>query len=133
MSVDERNRFKEDVHTIWNNVNLTGEQKRLALSALSARFNKSVFVNIIEEPEQNLFPTSQWKMLQSLLEFNAMNEGKEILPVNSCTDDVSIYEMDNKGFLNILSDYNGIPSDDNFLNNMFVSVQQTNTISISLN
>jgi predicted ATPase len=161
MSSEERSRFKEDVQKIWNNINLTDEQKRVALSVLSSKFNKTAFVNIVEEPEQNLFPSSQWQMLQSLLAFNNMNAGNklimtthspylisyltiaikakkiiddisgnnkellmpkisEIISLNSCinTDSVSIYELDEKtGTIKSLSKYNGIPSDDNFLNN----------------
>ncbi|KPA17132.1 ATPase AAA [Candidatus Magnetomorum sp. HK-1] len=58
---------------------LTDEQKRVALSVLSSKFNKTAFVNIIEEPEQNLFPSSQWKILQSLLEFNNINSSNQLI------------------------------------------------------
>jgi hypothetical protein len=161
MSSEEMIRFQKGVQEIWNNNNLTDEQKRAALSVLSSKFNKTAFVNIVEEPEQNLFPTSQWKMLQSLLEFNNMNVDNklimtthspylinylsiaikakkvldtlrednrkeliagvsEIISIKSCieADEVCIYELDDKGFINILSNYNGIPSDNNFLNNL---------------
>jgi AAA15 family ATPase/GTPase len=33
----------------------------------------------VEEPEQNLFPSSQWQMLQSLLKLNNMNEGNKLI------------------------------------------------------
>ncbi len=79
MTGKEMLRFKKDVKNIWDNDNLTDEQKRIALSVLSTKFNKSAFINIVEEPEQNLFPTSQWQMLQSLLQFNAMNEGNKLI------------------------------------------------------
>lgn len=79
MSSDEMQRFKKGVEEIWNNNNLTDEQKRVALSVLSAKFNKTAFINIVEEPEQNLFPTSQWQMLQSLLKCNAMNKGNKLI------------------------------------------------------
>ena len=79
MSPEERTRFKDDAQKIWNNDSLTDEQKRLMLSALSAKFNKTAFINIIEEPEQNLFPSSQWQMLQSLLAFNSMNVGNKLI------------------------------------------------------
>lgn len=79
MSSDEMQRFKKGVEEIWNNNNLTDEQKRVALSVLSAKFNKTAFINIVEEPEQNLFPTSQWQMLQSLLKCNSMNKGNKLI------------------------------------------------------
>lgn len=84
MSSEEMQRFKKGVEDIWSNDNLTDEQKRIALSVLSAKFNKTSFINIVEEPEQNLFPTSQQKMLYSLLEFNNMNkENKLIMTTHS--------------------------------------------------
>ena len=53
MSSDELKRFKKGVEEIWSNDSLTNEQKRVALSVLSSKFNKTAFVNIVEEPEQN--------------------------------------------------------------------------------
>lgn len=71
MSADELARFRKGVQDIFANDALTEEQKRVALSVLSSRFNKTAFINIVEEPEQNLFPASQWDMLKSLLSFNS--------------------------------------------------------------
>ncbi|MCP6711396.1 ATP-binding protein, partial [Klebsiella pneumoniae] len=51
----------------------------MAVSALSRRFNKSAFINIVEEPEQNLFPSSQWEMLKSLLEFNRQGKSNRLV------------------------------------------------------
>lgn len=79
MSSEEMKRFKKGVEDIWSNDNLTDEQKRIALSVLSAKFNKTAFINIVEEPEQNLFPTSQQKMLFSLLDFNNINKGNKLI------------------------------------------------------
>ena len=79
MSSEELQRFKKGVEDIWSNNSLTDEQKRVALSVLSSKFNKTAFINIVEEPEQNLFPTSQWQMLQSLLKCNSMNKGNKLI------------------------------------------------------
>ncbi|TDB67338.1 AAA family ATPase [Arundinibacter roseus] len=79
MSSEEMQRFKKGVEDIWSNDNLTDEQKRIALSVLSSKFNKTAFINIVEEPEQNLFPSSQQKMLFSLLEFNNINKGNKLI------------------------------------------------------
>jgi hypothetical protein len=48
------------------------------------------------------------------------SEISKIVPVKSRidADKVSIYEIDDSGAVNILSNYNGIPSDDNYLNNL---------------
>lgn len=79
MSSEELQRFKKGVEEIWRNSSLTDEQKRIALSVLSSKFNKSAFINIVEEPEQNLFPKSQWQLLQSLLNFNNLNQGNKLI------------------------------------------------------
>ncbi|MDR2410228.1 MAG: ATP-binding protein [Bacteroidales bacterium] len=79
MSNDEIKRFKDAVQGILQNDDLTNEQRRAALSVLSSKFNKTAFVNIVEEPEQNLFPLSQWQLLQSLLRFNNMNSGNKLI------------------------------------------------------
>ena len=79
MSADETDRFKKSVASIFANDSLTEEQKRAALSVLSARFNKKAFINIVEEPEQNLFPSSQWDILKSLLAFNSLGERNRLI------------------------------------------------------
>jgi len=84
MSSNELRRFKKGVADVWGNKDLTDEQKRAALSVLSLKFNKTAFINIVEEPEQNLFPSSQWKMLKSLLEFNnSSSDNKLIMSTHS--------------------------------------------------
>lgn len=84
MSSEEEIRFKKGVQEIWSNNSLTDEQKRIAISALSSKFNKTAFINIVEEPEQNLFPSSQSQMLQSLLSINNMTpENKLIITTHS--------------------------------------------------
>lgn len=79
MNSEERQRFKKGVEEIYNNNEFTDEQRRIALSALSSKFNKTAFINIVEEPEQNLFPSSQWQMLQSLLRYNNMSTDNKLI------------------------------------------------------
>lgn len=79
MNSDELDRFRQGVAEIYGNPNLTADQRRIAISTLSSKFNKSAFINIVEEPEQNLFPVSQWQMLKSLLEFNNSNKNNKLI------------------------------------------------------
>ncbi len=159
MSSDELDRFKKGVAGIWSNDNLTDEQRRAALSVLSSKFNKTAFINIVEEPEQNLFPSSQRQVLNSLVAFNNMSHGNkliittpspyiinyltlaikseqlnrkiaeinqpelnkrlyDIVPLASLlkADDCVIYEIDDKGNIVKLDTYQGLPSDENKLN-----------------
>ena len=70
MSGEEISRFRKEIEQLYKDKHLSDEQKRIAISALPQKFNKTSFVNIVEEPEQNLFPTSQRDMLYSLLKIN---------------------------------------------------------------
>ncbi len=161
MSSEELERFRKGVKEIYENKTLTEDQRRVAISALSSNFNKSAFINIVEEPEQNLFPSSQRQILNSLLEFNNMNQGNKlvmtthspylinylthsvkaaillekiklskksnelseklniVVPVHSTVSpsDWVVYELnEGDGTITKLKDYNGLPSDANYLN-----------------
>ena len=75
MDEQQRETFKKESAKILSDKTYTEEQKRILLSNLAAQFNIKRTLNIIEEPEQNLFPTSQQGMLYKLFEFN--NKSKE--------------------------------------------------------
>ena len=79
MSSEETVKFQKGLRAIWDNEYLSEIQKRKAISELASVFNKSAFVNIVEEPEQNLFPFSQWKMLQSLLAINNITPDNKLI------------------------------------------------------
>lgn len=84
MSGGEREKFKKESAAILNNPEYTDEQKRLLLSLLAGKINVKRTLNIIEEPEQNLFPSSQRKMLNALLEFNnSVAENQLIITTHS--------------------------------------------------
>ena len=84
MSPKELNRFRKSIAEIFSNKSLKEDQKRAAIQVLSERFNKSAFVNIVEEPEQNLFPSSQWEMLKSLVRFaNQLQDNKLLITTHS--------------------------------------------------
>ena len=79
MNNRELERFRKSISEIFSNSDLTSEQKRIAISVLSSKFTKTAFINIVEEPEQNLFPNSQWEILKSLLFFNNMSKGNKLI------------------------------------------------------
>jgi len=158
MTEDERERFRKLISDIVNNPTFSEDQRRSAMNAVSARFTKTAFINIVEEPEQNLFPTSQWDMLAGLLKINNMSSGNKLImtthspyiinymtlfikayQINSMAlspeknqdlnkivpaesrlspNQLFVYELDEKtGLYSRLEDYNGMPSDENYLNN----------------
>ena len=75
MSSGEREIFKKQSAEILSNPAFTDEQKKMLLSTIASKINIKRTINIIEEPEQNLFPESQRSMLNSILGFN--NEVKD--------------------------------------------------------
>ncbi len=84
MDLTDRSRFKEFVEAIWNNREMTEEQKQDAISVVAKQFNSSSFINIVEEPEQNLYPSSQREILYSLLKLNnKLDSNKLIITTHS--------------------------------------------------
>ena len=49
------------------------------LSTALRMFDKNHLMNIVEEPEQNLYPESQWKLLESLLILNNQIKGNKLV------------------------------------------------------
>ncbi len=84
MDEQQRETFKKESAKILADKTYTEEQKRILLSNLAAQFNIKRTLNIIEEPEQNLFPTSQQGMLNKLLEYNnKVKDNKLIITTHS--------------------------------------------------
>jgi predicted ATPase len=60
----------------------SGLQSSIPLFLVSdylSKFNKKSFVNIVEKPEQNLFPVSQMKMIKSLVSICNRNEDGNLI------------------------------------------------------
>jgi predicted ATPase len=151
-----------EVAQIMMNSNYDIGQKNSMVAEIYAKYHSTCFINIIEEPEQNLFPTAQKQLLFSLLEYNNILTGNKLImtthspylinyltlaieagnllrkirdaekessfpenvyrlvPKESTVNagDVAIYEMDEiSGTISLLAKYNGLPSDENKLNN----------------
>lgn len=63
---------------------ILAKEDGILLTEKLKRYISSSFVNIVEEPEQNLFPTSQQKVINSLLEYNnAIKENKLVICTHS--------------------------------------------------
>ncbi len=78
MSAEERRRLREQVDFILKSkLPLVVQQE--ALESLTARFRREVLLNVVEEPEQNLFPTSQRAVLYELLRYANTIAGSELV------------------------------------------------------
>lgn len=79
LNVDQAVRLSNEIMDIMNDNSLSGDEKATKANRVRNKYFNKCFYNIVEEPEQNLFPSSQWEMLKSLLEFNNMTEGNKLL------------------------------------------------------
>ena len=79
VSLEETQTLRSRILAILKNEKLTDEIRNQAIELLSSVTKNDCFINVVEEPEQNLFPSSQRSILHSLLEFNNMNEGNKLI------------------------------------------------------
>ena len=84
LSGEEQKKLQAQVQKIISDDSLAEELKEAALKLLSSQYRNECFLNIVEEIEQNLFPTSQKNVLYKLLEFaNLRKDDKLILTTHS--------------------------------------------------
>ena len=79
LSVEELQRLRMEVNKVINNPGLSDEVREAALAGISKRYRYSGFVNIVEEPEENLFPSSQKSVLYSLISYVLKGSGNELV------------------------------------------------------
>lgn len=153
ISLDRKNKIEKRISEILADDTITEDVRRMLIAQQSELTKYKQFVNIVEEPEQNLFPTAQKDVLYSLFAaFNAnrnneliitthspylidyttlsikannirkkhpnySNEIDSIVPVKSQLkgNDVYIYQIIDGNIID-LRKYDGMPSDDNMLN-----------------
>jgi predicted ATPase len=157
ISREEEERIRKAVSDAMERETISEDVLRVVLEKISARFKYESFINVVEEPEQNLFPSSQKSILFELLRYRNENISNKliitthspylinfialavkayklktainnmylseqlfsIVPSESALDQESlaIYELnESDGSIKKLSDFEGIPSDRNFLN-----------------
>ena len=158
LSSKEMTKLRSEIKRILMNNRISDEIKNESLRLLSIKYKTERFFAIVEEPEQNLFPTSQRDIINYLLSLINMNPSNSavitthspylinyltlaikansikitkkhnqvhltklnsIVPINSSisSNDVAIYELNERnGTIMPLGEFNGIPSDQNYLN-----------------
>ena len=157
ISREEEEKIRKTVNKALENQNISEDVLRVVLEKLSSRFKYESFINVVEEPEQNLYPESQKHILYELLKYKNENTSNKLLitthspylinyisiavkanelkgqlktldqetqlakviPKASTINpnELVIYQLDETdGSIHKLSDFEGIPSDKNFLN-----------------
>jgi energy-coupling factor transporter ATP-binding protein EcfA2 len=79
ISVKQGLRQDKEIETVENDKSLSQEEKNKRKKLIRGKYQNNCFINIVEEPEQNLFPTSQKEILESLLELNNSNIGNKLI------------------------------------------------------
>ena len=170
LSVEDKEKLRGQLLNIILSKKSNDALMTSAVDLLSQLTRNDCFINIVEEPEQNLFPISQKEILYSLLEFNNMSTGNKLIMTThspylinylvhaiksdevydkisnlSNVNDLSIslrklvpynsrvnkhnwvvYELnETEGSIIKLENYEGLPSDYNYLNSKMAEINET--------
>ncbi len=83
MSVTQSIRMDNEISELMLNKSIPEYSKSQKVNEIREKYYNKCFINIVEEPEQNLFPGSQWEMLKSLLNFNNKSNNKLLITTHS--------------------------------------------------
>jgi hypothetical protein len=78
-SVMEKQKLRMELESIFSDEKLNDEMKKSLIEMISSRLKNSHFINIVEEPEQNLFPDSQKLLLFELIKFANMRVDDKLI------------------------------------------------------
>ncbi|MDI9364203.1 MAG: AAA family ATPase [Flavobacterium sp.] len=79
LSVEQSVRRNKEIADVMFNEEFSVSDKNNRIKAIDAKYLNTCFINIVEEPEQNLFPSSQQEILNSLLAFNNTNVNNKLV------------------------------------------------------
>ena len=83
-SLEEQRKIEKQIERIMEDPKLTAKMKQDNIKQLISSRKPSCFINIVEEPEQNLFPSSQQGLLYELLKYaNEKEESRLIMTTHS--------------------------------------------------
>ena len=78
LSKEEKDRLEKRVAEIMKNDEISDSIKDMMIRQLSSnRYDR--FINVVEEPELNLFPLSQMQVLFSLVAYNALSDRNKLV------------------------------------------------------
>ncbi len=79
LNVEQSVRRNKEIAEVMFNNKFNESEKSKKVSDIDSKYLNTCFINIVEEPEQNLFPTSQKQMLFSLLGFNNLSLANKLI------------------------------------------------------
>lgn len=72
-------KIRKDILKIYNNKIYSDETRNVLIRSIVSKYRSSYLLNIVEEPEQNLFPSAQKDVFLDLLEMTKFNKGGRLL------------------------------------------------------
>lgn len=99
MSVTQAIRMDNEIAKWMQDKSISDTVRNKEIDIIRSRFYNTSFINIIEEPEQNLFPDSQWQVLKTLVEFNNTNKDNKLLITTHSPYLINYLSLMVKGFL----------------------------------
>lgn len=78
-SREEEIKIRNTINRLLSRKDISDEVLRVALEQLSAQHTYNSFINIVEEPEQNLFPSSQRLILNYLIRHYNQEENNRLI------------------------------------------------------
>lgn len=79
LSANQSIRRNNEISAIVLNEKLSENEKAKEVKKIESKYLSTCFINIVEEPEQDLFPSSQRNIINSLLKFNNLNKGNKLI------------------------------------------------------
>lgn len=79
LTFERAKKFNDELARILANSKLDDDAKEILIEQKLRTINYTSFVNIVEEPEQNLFPTSQKNILYDLFKNTNKNENNKLI------------------------------------------------------
>lgn len=98
-SVSDESKIKKEIDRILSNKSLSDDVKNFLLERLSKSNQYASFVNVVEEPEQNLFPTSQKEILYSLLTTKNKNPKNKLILTTHSPYIINYLTLSVKGYM----------------------------------
>jgi predicted ATPase len=78
-SIEDHRKLQKEIKRILEDKALSPEVREETLRQLSSKYKPACFINIVEEPEQNLFPESQRSILNELLKYANSSVGNRLI------------------------------------------------------
>lgn len=79
LNVTNYRNMRKELELIMNNEKMDSTKKNYFLNMILPKYKPSYLVNIVEEPEQNLFPDSQIRMFHALLEYQNKQKHNQLI------------------------------------------------------